>query len=205
MISIYLKFNVFLNYFLFLHSLFSVFIPASFRPFSLSDSNAINQDRFPTLRIAQASFRFLIFSPQKPPSTRKQHTSFQREMDGVLPLSSLHLQFSFSFRDAVTLSQIEIFPVWKMFSFARKSLDLFANEEELKRRPVISLFETRTGFVNAFFFFFLFFQLGGVFVLGEGVWFFGFVFLFSSLVSVSRAYWNIPCFRWILRVCILPV
>ena len=68
-------------------------------------------------------------------------------MAAFFPFSSAHLQFSFAFRDAVTLSQIEIFPVWKMFSFARKSLDLFANEEGLKRLAVISLFESKGGFL----------------------------------------------------------
>ena len=130
-----------------LHCLALSFLPSFLPSFFLcpsfvlcSYSNTINQDRFPTLRIAQASFRFLIFSSsrEKVPS-RKHRLACERRNERALPVSSLHLQFSFSFRDAVTLSQIEIFPVWKMFSFARKSLDLFANEEELKRRLEISL------------------------------------------------------------------
>ena len=135
-----------------LSSTCSSFRPYVFRPsVFLSFSFLFQRDKsrhipFPTPRIAQASFRFLIFSPQKSPPARELHSSFQREMAAFFPFSSAHLQFSFSFRDAVTLSQIEIFPVWKMFSFARKSLDLFANEEGLKRLAVISLFQSKAGF-----------------------------------------------------------
>jgi hypothetical protein len=94
-------------------------------------SCTINQASFSGQRIGgQASFRFLIFSRQKP-LTKTRPAPFSGKWTKVFRFGGRrHLQFPFQ---VLTLSQIEICPVPKMFSFARKWLDLFANEEELKR------------------------------------------------------------------------